>query len=149
MFSFNKTSKIAPTLEYLLRFDGCSKGNPGKGGCGAVIYHNGTETWAGRKYVGERVTNNYAEYSGLILGLEKALELNIKALTVQGDSLLVIQQMNNIYKCNSPNLIELYTYAIELTSKFDIIQFKHIYRNNNTRADQLSNIGLKLDFTCN
>ena len=140
----NKDTKISPTLDYVLRFDGCSRGNPGLSGCGAVIYHNNDEIWAGHFYVGVNTTNNHAEYAGLILGLQKALEMNIDVLTVEGDSMLVIQQMNKIYKCKSPNLFELYEKANELAAKFKIIYFNHIYRNLNKRADQLSNIAVDL-----
>jgi ribonuclease HI len=137
-----KEAKIFPTLDYVLRFDGCSRGNPGLSGCGAVIYHDNDEIWAGDFYVGSNATNNHAEYAGLILGLQQALEMNIETLTVEGDSLLVIQQMNKIYKCKSPNLVELYEKANELTCKFKLIHFNHIYRNLNKRADQLSNIAV-------
>ena len=126
-------------IEYKLQFDGCSKNNPGLSGAGAVIYKNGKEIWADHLFVGTNNTNNYAEYSGLIFGLEKAIELNIKSLHIEGDSLLVINQMIGKYKCNSHNLIELYNKAKILVSGFDEIRFSHIFRNKNVRADELSN----------
>ena len=126
-------------IEYKLQFDGCSKNNPGLAGAGAVIYKNGIEIWANHLFVGTNNTNNYAEYMGLIFGLEKAIELNIKALHIEGDSLLVINQMIGKYKCNSQNLIELYNKAKILASDFDDIRFSHIFRNKNVRADELSN----------
>jgi ribonuclease HI len=132
-------AKIFPEIEYRLQFDGCSKKNPGLAGAGAVIYKYSKEIWSGDLFVGTNATNNYAEYSGLILGLEKAIELNIKTLHVEGDSLLVINQMTGKYKCNSPNLTELYNKAKELSAKFDSINFVHIFRNKNVRADELSN----------
>ena len=126
-------------IEYKLQFDGCSKNNPGLAGAGAVIYKNGIEIWANHLFVGTNNTNNYAEYMGLIFGLEKAIELNIKTLHIEGDSLLVINQMIGKYKCNSQNLIELYNKAKILVSDFDDIRFSHIFRNKNVRADELSN----------
>ena len=126
-------------IEYKLQFDGCSKNNPGLAGAGAVIYKNGIEIWADHLFVGTNNTNNYAEYSGLLFGLEKAIELNIKALHIEGDSLLVINQMTGKYKCNSPNLIEPHNKAKELAAKFESINFVHIFRNKNARADELSN----------
>lgn len=126
-------------IEYKLQFDGCSKNNPGLAGAGAVIYKNGKEIWADHLFVGTNNTNNYAEYSGLMFGLEKAIELNIKSLHIEGDSLLVINQMTGKYKCNSPNLIDQYNKAKELAAKFDSINFVHIFRNKNVRADELSN----------
>ena len=132
-------AKIFPEIEYRLQFDGCSKKNPGLAGAGAVIYKYSKEIWSGCLFVGTNATNNYAEYSGLIIGLEKALELNIKTLHVEGDSLLVINQMTGKYKCNSQNLIDQHNKAKELAAKFDIINFVHIFRNKNARADELSN----------
>ena len=126
-------------IEYKLQFDGCSKNNPGLAGAGAVIYKNGIEIWADHLFVGTNNTNNYAEYSGLIFGLEKAIELNIKALYIEGDSLLVINQMTGKYKCNSPNLIEIHKKTKELIPNFNDIMFVHIFRNKNVRADELSN----------
>ena len=135
----SQEAKIFPEIEYRLQFDGCSKKNPGLSGAGAVIYKYSKEIWSGDLFVGTNATNNYAEYSGLIIGLEKAIELNIKTLHVEGDSLLVINQMTGKYKCNSPNLTELYNKAKELSAKFDSINFVHIFRNKNARADELSN----------
>lgn len=127
---------------YVLFFDGCSKGNPGKAGCGAVIYENNAEIFSNAVFVGKKETNNYAEYMGLIVGLENAIIKKIKALTVKGDSKLVIQQMNGAYKVKSPNLISLFEFAKQLETKFDKITYIHVYRNDNKRADELSNIAL-------
>ena len=127
---------------YVLFFDGCSKGNPGKAGCGAVIYENNVEIFSNAVFVGKKETNNYAEYMGLIVGLENAIIKNIKVLTVKGDSMLVIKQMNGLYKVKSPNLIPLFEFAKQLEAKFDKVTYIHVYRNNNKRADELSNIAL-------
>ena len=137
-------SKSVDTIKfnYKLLFDGASKGNPGLAGAGAVIYHCEEEIWHGHKFIGEKATNNQAEYSGLIIGLNKAIELNIKSLLVNGDSLLIINQMTGKYKCNSENLLPLYNTAKELSKKFVDIKFQHVYRNFNKRADELSNIAI-------
>ena len=139
LISKQEDAKNFPEIEYKLQFDGCSKKNPGLAGAGAVIYKYSKEIWSGKLFVGTNSTNNYAEYSGLIIGLEKAVELNIKALHVEGDSLLVINQMTGKYKCNSPNLIEPHNKAKEMAAKFESINFVHIFRNKNARADELSN----------
>ena len=135
-------SKVFPEFDFIMKFDGCSKGNPGIAGAGAVIYKNEDEIWSNHFFVGENATNNHAEYAGLILGLQQAIEFNIKNLLVQGDSQLVINHMNGTYKCNSLNLIELYEKAKELEHEFDNISYNHIYRNLNKRADYLSNIAV-------
>jgi len=137
--------KISNTNNYFLHkmnFDGCSKGNPGLAGAGAVIYNNNEEIWTGSSFVGTNSTNNEAEYTGLILGLQKALDMNIKKLFVEGDSQLVINQMTGKYKCNSPNLIPLYQSAKKLEAGFEKIEYKHVLRNLNHRADELANIAI-------
>jgi len=129
---------------YHMNFDGCSKGNPGVGGAGAVIYNEiENEIWSGSLLVGEKVTNNYSEYMGLIIGLEKAVELNIGNLIVYGDSQLVISQMKGTYKCKSDNLIDLHKKATKLASQIGSIQYFHVLREYNKRADYLSNIPIK------
>lgn len=127
---------------YVLFFDGCCKGNPGPGGAGAVLYKDGLEFWSDCSFVGKNVTNNIAEYTGLILGLNQAAKVGIKQLTVNGDSQLAIKQMTGVYKVNSENLIELYKTAKQLEKSFDSISYNHVYRKDNKRADELSNDGL-------
>ena len=86
-------------------FDGCSKGNPGRAGAGAVIYDaSGNEVFAESVFAGYSTTNNEAEYTGLILGLNAALKCGIAELQVRGDSQLVIRQMQGKYRVNSPKL---------------------------------------------
>jgi ribonuclease HI len=141
-----KSVKIFPEVEYKLQFDGCSKSNPGIAGAGAVIYKFNDEISAKIRFVGNNETNNVAEYTGLIIGLLEAIALNIKVLRVEGDSMLVIKQMKGEYKVKSANLINLYNEAKVLEKEFDIISFNHIYRENNKRADELSNMAISKDY---
>ena len=134
--------KIQIPTKYTLFFDGCSKGNPGPAGAGAVLYHENTEIWSRSIFVGNNSTNNVAEYTGLIIGLHEAVNKNIKELVVKGDSMLVIKQMKGEYKVNSKDMQRLYENAKSFEKKFDKITYEHVYRNHNARADQLSNEGL-------
>ena len=78
--------------------------------------------------------------------LDNFIKVGIKNLTVNGDSQLVIKQMNNVYKVNSENLIEMHKIAKHLQQSFESISYNHVYRKDNKRADALSNDGLlKLD----
>lgn len=142
-----------------LYFDGCSKGNPGPAGSGAIIKYQSNMTNITNvindvslcEYVGN-TTNNVAEYKGLILGLKHLKEKNIKYLTIKGDSMLVINHMTGKYKVKSPNLLPLYNEAKELiqsisNSNIDLnieIIFLYIPREENKEADHLANMGLKL-----
>lgn len=139
------TSSITTTTndKYVLFFDGCSKGNPGLAGSGAVLYKNNIEIWSDSFFVGYKITNNVSEYNGLINGLSHVSSMGIKNLTVKGDSELVINQMIGHYKVNSNNLLPSYNKAKELAKKFDKISFFHVYRNDNKRADELSNDGIR------
>ena len=138
----NLSKHVFQEFDYKLMFDGGSRGNPGLSGAGAVLYHFDKEIWSESFFVGINLTNNQAEYTGLILGLQQAQALNIKHLKVEGDSLLVINHMKGDYKCRSENLIALYDKAKELSSHFEVIEFNHVLRNKNKRADQLSNIAI-------
>jgi ribonuclease HI len=142
----DKNAKIYPEIEYKLQFDGCSKSNPGIAGAGAVIYKFNKEISSKIQFVGNNETNNAAEYTGLIIGLKDAINLGIKVLTVEGDSMLVIKQMKGEFKVKSANLIGLYNEAKLLEKEFEYITFKHIYRDNNKRADELSNLAISKDF---
>lgn len=132
-------NKIYPHHQYILKFDGCSKGNPGKAGIGAYIYKNEIELIHSGKYIGEK-TNNQAEYEALIHGLNLAIENNIDELLVMGDSELVIKQMKGEYKISSSSLIPLYNEAKQLESKFKCIEYLHIRRELNKDSDKLANI---------
>jgi ribonuclease HI len=128
---------------YKLYFDGCSKGNPGPGGAGAVLYKDDQEIWADSVFVGKRVTNNHSEYTGLLIGLNYVVNhTQIKSLLVNGDSQLVIKQMRGEYKVNSLNLLELHNTIKALANNLDKIEYDHVYRKDNKRADALSNEGL-------
>lgn len=122
-----------------LYFDGCSKGNPGPAGAGAVLYANdGSEIDTYVESLGNH-TNNYAEYKGLIGGLRSAIAHKITHLSVFGDSMLVVKQMRSEWRVKHPSLLLLYKEAQELARQFVTISYTHVYRDQNKRADELSN----------
>lgn len=130
------------SFDYLLQFDGGSRGNPGCSGSGSVIYYKGNEIWNRSVYLGDNHTNNYAEYYGLIYGLIGAKELEIKNLRVQGDSKVIINQLLGRFNVRSPTLKPLYQNAKEQMEYFENMNFEHIYRKKNKRADELANIAM-------
>ena len=87
-------------------------------------------------------TNNEAEYMGLLIGMRKAVEMGIDSLLIRGDSQLIIRQMKGEYKVKSDALKPLYNEALQLASSIPTIQYEHVYRTFNKRADKLSNLGL-------
>ena len=142
IYSGSNNTRKDMHAEYVMNFDGCSKGNPGPAGAGAVIYQNGIEIWSACEFVGKKETNNMAEYAGLILGMKEAVHRNIRKIVIKGDSQLVIKQMRGEYKVKSENLLHSFTQAKNLEKDFEVITYDHVYRNENKRADELSNDGL-------
>ena len=132
-----------------LQFDGACRGNPSNVlGLGCIIKNNNrTNTLAEGSYHypctnDNGGTNNEAEYLSLIKGLELAIYSNMNALHVEGDSSLIINQMNGTNKVNAKNLIPLHTQAKELEKRFHYIDYKHVKREFNKEADKLANMAL-------
>ena len=87
--------------------DGGARGNPGPAGSGAVLLdEDGVVIAELMRFLGH-ATNNVAEYTGLIIGLEEALRRGIDELDVRMDSLLVVQQMKGIWKIKHPGLRQI------------------------------------------
>ena len=134
-------------MSYLLQFDGASEPNPGPSGSAYVIFspiqtdENGDQfrnlIQEGFTYI-PHATNNEAEYNALILGLTKALELGISEIEVEGDSNLVVQQVQGNWKVKVPKLVPLQSKANKLLWKFKKWSVKHVYRDDNVDADRLS-----------
>lgn len=146
------TNVAESTARYLLQFDGGSRGNPGIAGSGAVIYDlipssPGKAIWKGFTYIGDKSTNNQAEYTGLIIGLEAAIKLKLTGLQIEGDSKLVVMQMLGEFKVSSPNIKALYAKAKALQNQLPSCSFKHIRRELNSEADALSNMAMDMKTT--
>ena len=125
---------------YKLFFDGACRGNPGSSSYGAVIYDpQGNELDTIAACIGH-ATNNIAEYSGLLAGLNRCQVLNIKMLKVYGDSNLVIKQVKGEWKVKNDKLRSLHKKIKKIDSFFTSISYEHVYRNNNKRADILANL---------
>lgn len=124
--------------------DGGSRGNPGPAACAFVVERNGEVIFKGSKYLG-KVTNNFAEYSGVVLALEWFLsspfinsELSIINFIL--DSELVVRQLNGLYKVKDENLQKLFAEVKNLITKNGKkVIFKNVPREENTIADQLVN----------
>ena len=87
-------------------------------------------------------TNNVAEYSALLAGLEKAIELGVTELEVVSDSELMVKQMQGDYKVKNAILKELHDDAEALERKLGRVRYKAVRREHNALADQLVNEAL-------
>jgi ribonuclease HI len=126
----------------VLQFDGGSRGNPGPAGIGVSLNdEDGTPVYELGEFLG-RCTNNVAEYTALVRGLTAALKLGAAKLTVRSDSELVVRQINGVYKVKSPDLKPLYQQAVHIMDKIGNVKVEHVYRESNSRADELANMAM-------
>lgn len=122
--------------------DGAARGNPGPAGLGVYITEdNGTLVREIARGLGE-TTNNVAEYSALVAGLEWCVANGVDAVQVRADSDLVVKQMNGVYKVKAKNLIRLHKRARELATALSQVTFEHVRREFNKDADRLANLGV-------
>lgn len=119
--------------------DGGSRGNPGPAAYGWVLYDpDGQEHETDGVRIGS-TTNNVAEWTGLLRGLEHALERGIRTLSIRGDSELVVKQVTGVYKVKNATLKPLAEQVAALLRRFDRVDVKHVYRADNARADAVAN----------
>lgn len=123
-------------------FDGACAPNPGEVGIGSVIYRSDGIEFDWAYDYREYGTNNFAEYNAAILLLERASELGVKSLKCIGDSQLVINQINDRFACYAPELMSLLKRVKDLCNAFEHVEFAWVKRNQNARADELSQLGL-------
>ena len=128
--------------ELEIYIDGASKGNPGPSGVGVVICSNGKTVKNTAVYIGN-TTNNIAEYSALIYGLQEALILKAQKITINTDSQLLYRQVKRIYRIKNPGILGLYNQAVHLMSGFREVLINNIPRQNNRGADKLANLAIK------
>jgi ribonuclease HI len=122
--------------------DGGARGNPGPAAYGYVLEaEDGTVLAAQGKYIGS-ATNNVAEYSGLVAGLGKALELQVPEVEVVSDSELMVKQMRGEYRVKNVALRELFAEADRLAREVGRVEYRHVRRAQNEEADRLVNEAL-------
>jgi ribonuclease HI len=123
--------------------DGASRGNPGAAAYAYVIAREGQPPIEEAGCLGNR-TNNQAEYTALVRALERALELGPEhRILLHSDSELLVKQMNGEYRVKSEELRGLYEQATALRSRFrGLVTFRHVRRDQNSRADALCNQAL-------
>jgi ribonuclease HI len=125
----------------VLYTDGASSGNPGASGIGVVIEFQ-NKHYEHSAYIGT-ATNNVAEYSALIKGLEEARSLGAQEVEAFMDSELLTKQLSGEYRVKNPGLIPLYQKILMLVATFQRVTFSHIPREDNKRADKLAKDAVK------
>jgi len=128
--------------EVVVYCDGGSRGNPGPSALGVSIQTPEGDEIEG---IGETLgvaTNNIAEYSAVICALQRCMELGARIVHVRSDSKLLVEQCKGNYKIKSKNLIPLALQVREAARDFEKVDFTHVRREGNVRADELVNLAL-------
>ena len=139
LFESSDNSSIIESDNWRMCIDGASRGNPGHASCGIVLYHNGTE-YKREGFFLHTMTNNQAEYMGLVVGvlLVRQVIKSGDTLSIVSDSQLLVRQMQGIYKVKNGELIRLHTFASRLLSDISYT-IEHVLREYNKEADKAAN----------
>jgi ribonuclease HI len=124
--------------------DGASSGNPGHSGIGVVIQviRGSHKIYKISEYIGV-ATNNVAEYSALIRGLQEAQSSGLKKIEIFLDSELLVKQITGAYKVRSPLLMPLWKKSKEILKLFETYRINHMQRAFNREADMLAKNAIK------
>ena len=122
--------------------DGGARGNPGPAAYAYVLEDGEGSSLAAHGEAIGVATNNVAEYSALIAGLEKAVELGVDDLEVISDSELMVKQMRGEYKVKNEALRELSLRAGGLARRLGRVSYTAVRREHNELADRLVNEAL-------
>ena len=124
--------------------DGGARGNPGPGAVGVIVREEGEILTKASEFLGMNVTNNVAEYEGLIKALELASKITKDEVTCVLDSELVVKQLLGEYKVKQPHLMELFLKVQKQQENFKKIKYLHSSRWDKFQqmADELVNYEL-------
>lgn len=129
--------------------DGGSRGNPGPAAVGVVFQNEkGQLINEYAEYLGDKLTNNEAEYGAVVFALNKFKALFGKQLAknseveIKSDSELLVKQLNSEYKVLEPKIQQLFLEVWNLRFDFKRVKFKLIRRDRNNEADRLVNEAL-------
>lgn len=129
--------------------DGGARGNPGPAAIGFLVYKDGRALIKDKKLIG-RTTNNVAEYRAVIEALAwllKNLKGNFSQAKFYIDSLLIVNQLNGLYKIKDAKLRALIVQAkgleqeLRKEKKLEVV-YTYISREKNFQADRLVNLAL-------
>ena len=122
--------------------DGGARGNPGPAAFAYVLEaDDGTVLDARGEAIGV-ATNNVAEYSALVAGLERAVEAGVSELEVRSDSELMVKQMRGEYRVKNRDLQSLFLDASRAAREIGRVTYTHVRREHNELADRLVNEAL-------
>jgi ribonuclease HI len=129
-------------VRVVVHVDGGARGNPGPAAGAAVVSDSHGRVLASESELLGRVTNNVAEYRGLLLGLRLARTLGASEVDVINDSQLIARQVDGSYKVKHPDMRPLHAQALAALREFDRWSIRSVPRDENAAADALVNAAL-------
>ena len=129
-------------MKLVVHVDGGSRGNPGPAAAAAVLSTPDGDVVDEAAVTLGRVTNNVAEYRGLLLGLERAAALGATEVEVINDSELIAHQVTGRYKVKHPDMKPLHAEALRALGGFERWSIRPVPRAQNADADALVNQAL-------
>ena len=129
------------TKRAMLFFDGACRGNGtrhAKAGAGYALHVDGRCVASGHTFLGA-VSNNVAEYAGLLAGMRLARALAVTHLAVRGDSQLVVRQMTGEYAAKHPDMARMRRKCMAEHARFTAVSYTHVFRIDNKDADSMAN----------
>ena len=127
------------TDQLIIYTDGAARGNPGPAAIGVILKDEKGNVIATISRRLAPTTNNQAEYRAIIAGLEKAVSLGVKNVSVKSDSELVVKQINGQFKIKNTALRPLYQKVVQLTGLLESFSISYLPREQNAAADALAN----------
>lgn len=126
--------------------DGASRGNPGAAAIGYyIVGEDGAVLSRGGKFIGF-ASSRVSEYYALREGVRRALEMGLKSVKFVSDSMMVVNQMNGVYKIKNNDVLPIYREIQEMLSGFEACAFIHKNREFNKEADFEANRALERHF---
>ena len=132
-------------MKVVVHVDGGARGNPGPAAIGVVVSSPDGDVLEETSEPIGVATNNVAEYTALLRGLERARALGASEVEIVNDSELVARQLTGAYKVKHPSMKPLHAEAMAALRGFDRWRIRSVPRAENARADELVNEALDAD----
>ena len=85
-------------------------------------------------------SNNYAEYTGIILAQLYGALFGLREITIMSDSLVAVKQIKGQMKTKNIRLVELIKISHALSFKYQYVYLNWIERDKNQLADKFARI---------
>ena len=138
----NRTAPRETANSIAINVDGASRGNPGPSGIGYCIHDEGGNIIErGGEFIGF-ATSRLAEYIAMRKGVERAIELGYKTVRFISDSLMVVNQLNGVFRVKNQDIASVYRDIESKLDQFEAVSFTHVPRSHNAIADSEANAAI-------